>query len=443
MVLLSMLFKTISYLLILLIVVVTVAAIFRAFQFQVDGFSASLEQSSSGYTSQLALVQKLQESRFNGRRDYNDMLQTTKMPPAQQCFVNFHVLGCRYPTYLGPFKNGYFDTNNAILASLKIGCRCLILDIDYYDRTCDVPFPRLVVRDAIGANMADKTSDIECQNQAQSNLNDAAVSIAKYAFSNSVPNPIDPLIIVLNILRVPTGDGSSNPKIAIQKYYSNIAKALAPLRANAVNILATGGNYSRQAQEGTLLSNPISTYSGQVLFFCNADTSLFRSLKNIPIEEDLDFLVNLRLTYTQTKFGMTENTSSNSSGMKFALLESVEDYMQIPDDKLAGIQATTNNTWTLCLNSDPSKVTPQATYDHQMKKIGVHCIPINLWSTGPDSYDYMFDKDHFGKWSFRPKRKELRYTIPATNIPPVPSKATDANGGNLVGPVVPGTEEVE
>jgi len=52
----------------------------------------------------------------------------------------------------------------------------------------------------------------------------------------------------------------------------------------------------------------------------------------------------------------------------------------------------------------------------------------------------MFDKDHFGKWSFLPKTKEHRYTIPATNIPPVPSKATDANGGELVGPVVPGTE---
>jgi hypothetical protein len=436
-----MLFKTISYLLILLIVVVTAAVIFRAFQFQVDGFSASLEQSSGGYTGQLALVQKLQESRFNGRRDFNDMLQATKMPPAQQCFVNFHVLGCRYPTYLGPFKSGYFDTNNAILASLKMGCRCLILDIDYYEAACEIPFPRLVVRDTIGANMADKTSDIQCQNLTQSNINDAAVSIAKYAFSNSVPNPIDPLIIVLNILRVPMGDGTSNPKTIQQKYYSNIAKALAPLRANSVNILATGGNYSRQAQEGALLSNPISTYSGQVLFFCNADTSLFRSLKKIPIEEDLDFLVNLRLTYTQTKFGVTENTSSNSNGMKFALLESTESYMQIPDEKLSGIQSTTNNTWTLCLNSDPSKVTPQATFDNHMKKIGVHCIPIDLWSTGTDSYDYMFDKDHFGKWSFLPKREGLRYTIPATNIPPEPSKSIDANGGNLVGPVVPGTED--
>jgi hypothetical protein len=436
-----MLFKTISYLLILLIVVVTAAVIFRAFQFQMEGFSASVEQASGGYKGQLALVQKLQESRFNGRRDFNDMLLATKMPPAQQCFVNFHVLGCRYPSYLGPFKGGYFDTDNAVLASLKMGCRCLILDIDYYERVCDIPFPRLVVRDSIGANMAEVTSDIQCQNLAQSNIYDTASSIAKYAFSNSVPNPVDPLIIVLNILRVPTGDGTSDPKKIQQKYYSNIAKALAPLRANAVNILATGGNYSRQAQEGALLSNPISTYSGQVLFFCNADTSLFRSLKKIPIEEDLDFLINLRLTYTQTQFGVTQNTSSNSSGMKFALLESVESYMQIPDEKVAGIQSTTNNTWTLCLNSDPSKITPKASYDYQMKKIGVHCIPIDLWSTGADSYDYMFDKDHFGKWSFLPKREGLRYTIPATNVPPVPSKAIDANGGNLKPPVVPGTGE--
>ena len=106
-----MIIKTITYLLVLLIIVVTIAAIFRAFQFQLEGFDASLKdyKNSSGYQTQLKLVGGLQEARFNGRRDFNDMLETTKVPAAEYCLVNFYTLGCRFTGYLGPFAQGYFE----------------------------------------------------------------------------------------------------------------------------------------------------------------------------------------------------------------------------------------------------------------------------------------------------------------------------------------------
>jgi hypothetical protein len=66
-----------------------------------------------------------------------------------------------------------------------------------------------------------------------------------------------------------------------------------------------------------------------------------------------------------------------------------------------------------------------------MNKIGVHCVPIQIWST---SYDYMFDKNHFGKYSFLPKPENLRSRIRPTNIPAPAAKQTDANGGKLRSP---------
>jgi len=431
-----MIIKTVSYLLILLIIVVTIAAIFRAFQFQLEGFDASMKdyKNSSGYKTQIALVQGLQEKRFNGRRDYNDMLQSSGVPAEEQCFVNFYSLGCRFTSYLGPFLGGYFDTDNAVLAALKMGCRTLVLEIDYYSDACEAVFPRLVVRDVRGGNISDPTSDVKCQNPQQSNIADTCASIANYAFSNSVANPADPLIIVLYFLRTPPTDNTPTQNGTLLSFFKHVAKGLQPLLNNAVNILAAGGNYSRQAQESALLTNPISTYAGKVLFFSNADTSIFRSQKGIPSNDDLDYIINLRLTYNQNQFGVTKNTTTNSNGTKFALLESVDGYMQIPPDKAAAIQASTNSMWTMCFDNDPSLVSPKASIDQLMQKIGVHCIPIQIWSTGDKSYDYMFDDKHFKKWSWLPKPQPLRYTIPKTAVPASAAKETNSNGGEIPTP---------
>jgi hypothetical protein len=444
-----MLFKTITYLLILLICVVTVAAIYRAFQFEVEGFESSVAgyKNSSDYQTQLKLVNELRDKRYNGRRDFNDMLSAHPDLPAEQyCFANFRSLGCRFTGYLGPIgpkPPGAFDPDTAVLAALKMGCRTLVLEIDYYDSdTCQVPFPRLAVRDKPNvdgkmANLSDLNSDVICQNPQQSNINDVATSIARYAFSNSVANPTDPLIVVLYILRVPPNDGKSDYNKTLITYYRHIARALQPLQSTAVNILAAGGNYSRQAQESALLlSNPISTYSGRTLIFCNADTSVFRKARRIPIEEDLDYMVNLRLTYSQNQLGMTLNSSTNSNGTKYGLLETVDGYMTTPTERLAGLQASTKSVWTMCLDADPKVIIPLKSTNQLQKTIGVHCVPIQIWSTGTDSYDYMFDKDHFKVWSFLPKPKDLRYTIPKTVIPAKAAPQTNSNAGRLTAPSI-------
>jgi hypothetical protein len=440
-----MLFKTIMYLLILLIIVVTAAAIYRAFQFQIEGFEASIAsyKGSGEYQAQVKLLNDIRDKRYNGRRNFNDMLSASKdLRPEEYSFINFYSLSCRFTGALGPIGPRppcIFDADSAVLAALKMGCRTLVLEIDYYDsNTCQVPFPRLVIRDKDGGNLADMNSDVVCQNPQQSNISDVATAIARYAFSNSVANPVDPLIVVLYFLRVPSNDGNSDYDDTLLTYYKHVARALQPIQSTAVNILTAGGNYSRQAQESALLlSNPISTYSGQTLIFCNADTSVFRKATGVPTEEDLDYMVNLRLTFNQNQFGMSLNTTTNSKGTKFGLLESVEGYMQIPTENLAGLQASTMSTWTMCFANDPKTIVPPKTTKQLMDAIGVNCIPIQIWSTGGEgSYDYMFDQGRFKTYSFVPKPARMRYTIPKTAIPGEANPVTNSNGGHLTAPTI-------
>jgi hypothetical protein len=96
----------IAYMLLLLIAIVGIVTIARLFIDTQEGFSESIGayKSSSGYKKEAAAVVALADSRSNGRRDIMDMLASAEAPPsAEQCFVNFYSLGCRFSGYLGPF----------------------------------------------------------------------------------------------------------------------------------------------------------------------------------------------------------------------------------------------------------------------------------------------------------------------------------------------------
>ena len=128
---------------------------------------------------------------------------------------------------------------------------------------------------------------------------------------------------------------------------------------------------------------------------------------------------------------VTQSTSTNSNGTKWGSLDSVEEYMQIPNDRITPLQTTTNSMWTVLFDRDPGVVVPKESVDQVMDKIGVHCVPIQIWNSG---YNYMFDKKYFGVHSWIPKPPKLRYTIPSTAIPAPAAKQTDSNGGSLRSP---------
>jgi hypothetical protein len=408
-----------------------------AFAEKKEGFASNINafKSNPNYKKQLNSI----VSRFDGpsgsRRGITDMLATTRdMPSYEQCLVNFQVLGCRFTGYLGPFENGFVDIDNSILYALKAGCRCFTFEIDYID-TCDKRgqqfeyFPKLVVRDVQGKIVTFPESDKPmCNSDGTSNIRMAADSLRRYAFASNVQNSNDPLIIVLYLLRLPPRETTGNKRLLT--YYSRIAKALNPLIDKSVASMISGGNYSRQQQESKLLINNLTDYEGRVLFFCNSDTSSFRSASPLyPQNEDLDYIVNLRLSYKQTQLGCT----TNQTGGSFGGLETTGSFITTPTSQIENTCAELKLRWTTCLSDDPSQPVPEKTFSTLSNQFGVHCVPIQLFDT---TNTFMFTDERFKKYSFIPKPKTLRYTKPPVVVPAKQAVEANSNGGSLRAPSI-------
>ena len=257
----------------------------------------------------------------SARRPVTELLSQNVMPESQECFVNFYSLGCRYTGYIGPMNEGYWDPDLAVQLAVNAGCRTFVLEIDYLDE-CDGEtikyFPRIVVRDAQGKMRIKYNSNRPiCNSTQHSYIRDVCEKINFYAFASGCQNSSDPVVIVLYFLRQPPGSYKSK---TVLDYYSNVAKALSPFQNRLLGNELDGGTYYRQKQEGRLLINNITDYNGKVLIFSNANTSGFRENQTYSPMEDLDYLVNLRLSYTQTQLGVT----SNDSGSSFGILQTVE-----------------------------------------------------------------------------------------------------------------------
>lgn len=381
------------------------------------------------YKKQLNITAARFESMGDGKRPVTEILSNEEIiPDYQQCLVNFNALGCRFTGYIGPFEEGYYDPEKAVLYAVKAGCRCFVLEIDYMD-SCEGEttkfYPRLVVRDAQGKmRIKPSSSKPLCNSASHSSIKDVCNYIKEFGFSNAAQNSTDPIIIVLYFLRAPPGGYKSKQ---VLDYYSNVAKSLSPLMNYTVQNELDGGTFYRQKQQGRLLINKISDYNNKVLIFSNANTSGFRDVQTYSPSEDLDYLINLRLAYTQTKLGITED----NSGEIFGILQTAEDYMQIPVDRADDIVDSTKLRWTICLSRDPSKPVTKEVYNKITKTYGVHCIPIQLFDS---SNDFMFEEKTFKKYSFIPKPEKLRYIKPPVVIPGEPNPNTDAKQGKLRAP---------
>jgi hypothetical protein len=145
--------------------------------------------------------------------------------------------------------------------------------------------------------------------------------------------------------------------------------------------------------------------------------------------EDLDFLVNLRLSYTQSRLGVT----SNDSGATFGVLETVQDYLIVPSDRTDEVVENTKLRWTICLSRDPTTPVSKSDYLKVTNTFGVNCIPTMLFDT---SNDFMFTDTAFKTYSFMPKPEPLRYIKPPVVIPAEPNPSMDANQGLLRPPTI-------
>jgi len=375
------------------------------------------------YKNQLKLLTDKYNPFASGKRPVSD-ISGNVMPEVQQCFVNFYSLGCRYTGYVGPIHEGYWDPDNAIKFAVNAGCRTFVLEIDYLD-ICSKYFPRIVVRDAQGRLRINPNSNNPmCNTIDNSNIKDVCDKINFYAFSSECQNATDPVVIVLYFLRQPPGSYKSK---TVLDYFSNVAKGLLPFKNRLLTNELNGGTYYRQKQEGKLLINKITDYNNKVLIFSNANTLGFREVDTYSPNDDLDFLVNLRLKYTQTKLGISE------SGSGFGIIETADNYTIIPSDREEDTIEQTKLHWTICLSKDPSVPVSKDVYNKITKKYGVHCVPIMLFDTGND---FMFSEKLFKTHSYIPKPEPLRYIKPPIVIPAEPNPSTDAKKGMLRAPII-------
>jgi hypothetical protein len=391
----------------------------------------------SGYNISLDAQQKLISNAYSGmasakRSIVNDNAQLDKMK--FKCLNNFYALGCRYTGYIGPIEDGYFDPTASVQMAVNAGCRVFVLDIDYIDKQCETGnyVPRIVVRDAKGRMMIQYNNQYQLNNPA-GEIRQVCDAINTYAFGSGCQNAEDPVIIVLYFLRTPPGDSRSN---TVLRYYSAVAKSLEIFKNRLLSNEPTGGIFHRQRQEGILLRGSIKNYQGKVLIFSNAATSGFRETKlTFASNEDLDFLVNVRLSYSQTKLGSTENDLTS-----FGILQSADDYMVIPFTKKSEVIAQTRNKWTICLSSNPSLPVSKETFQSITKTYGVQCVPANLFDVQASAF--LFTDEWFKVNGFKPKACEkctdpnsddcLCITPPVMVIAgPVNKQAVDANGGQL------------
>ena len=144
----------------------------------------------------------------------------------------------------------------------------------------------------------------------------------------------------------------------------------------------------------------------------------------------MDFIVNLRLMATQTQLGVTEK----DTGVIFGILQTAEDYTQIPENQSEDVINSTKLRWTICLSANPSIPVTKRIYDKITKTYGVNCVPIQLFDK---NNDFMFTDTTFKTYSFQPKPEPLRYIKPGVVIPgEVNPKLVNANQGKLLGPTV-------
>lgn len=393
--------------------------------------STSDPKLESTYKSQVKLLSDTYNPVASAKRPVTDLIAKNLIPEEQASFVNFFSLGSRYTGYIGPFEEGYWDPDLAVQLAVNAGCRTFVLEIDYLDECKGETisyFPRIVVRDAQGKMRIKYNSNRPiCNSPTHSNIRDVCDKINFYAFSASAQNATDPVVIVLYFLRQPPGSYKSK---TVLDYYSNVAKALAPFKNRLLTNELDGGTFYRQKQEGRLLINKITDYNGKVLIFSNANTTGFRESQLYSPGEDLDFLVNVRLMYTQTKLGVTEN----DSGAPFGILQTIRDYLTIPSDRSEEITEATKLRWTICFSQDPSQSVSKDAYNKITSTYGVHCIPAILFDTTDN--DYLFKDNTFKTYSFIPKPEALRYIKPPVVIPAEPNPSTDAKGGMLRAPII-------
>jgi hypothetical protein len=228
----------------------------------------------------------------------NVLKESFSNPMSSTSLLNIQAVSVKQTAYVGPNENGgTFDTTLGIQSALNAGVRIFTLQIDYLDSSKDskhfdkAGVPTLLYRNKAGHLISSNGG----------NIAEVAKSLAAYAFNPSLQSGSYPLVVYLHFVRAP--NLLREPEKYV-KFLSKVAEDLEPLQ----EFILKNGNYQRQQNETQILNTTTKFMEGKVIFFSNADTSIFKNVERLGMaaidqKYDLDYLVNVRV--------YLENSSDN------------------------------------------------------------------------------------------------------------------------------------
>jgi hypothetical protein len=275
-------------------------------------------------------------------------------------------------------QSGFFDEVDAVAAALKAGIRTFVLQIDYLetDRTADgfpaAEEPCLLVKDSAGTLLSTNAGSIRkvCQ------------SLKDTAFSATLPQKDDPVLVILYIVRTPVSD-VENP-VRYLEYLSKIAAQLEPLKSHQL-ALTENGDFTKQENENDLLTLPFTNFSRKFIIATNADTSAFRRQEalGLTIEtlNNLDFWSNIRIYKTSptASLGITRSPPTGVTP-NFILLSSgeVTTALSTPDSTSI-LSANLKNKFSMML-PDPLTNPDTVVVNKALDQLGINIIPLDIFT---------------------------------------------------------------
>ena len=260
-------------------------------------------------------------------------ISSESMPPEdERALLNFAVLGCRVTGYLGPRMNGVFSEERAVEAAIQMGCRLLVLDIDYLDSRPSRPV--LVCRDDVGNLLSNNTGSIS----------KVAASIIAYTRKQRGAGT-DPILVLLNIHRLP---GTQPKGRQALQFMSEIARQLAPMYQYLLRSIEEGDAQQQRLQD-ILFKLPITRFENQVILLTNVDTSGFRDRdEEFEPQRDLDLLVNARV-FTNEDKALKNFQFPDASVPAAAVANTWSYYTTIPPANYTSEIEKTRNTFSIAM----------------------------------------------------------------------------------------------
>ncbi len=341
------------------------------------------------------------------------------IPPLKEdelALINYSMITADNAGYIGPLENGVFAEEDAVRIAYRAGARAFILRVDYMDSS-STKDPVLIVRNKNGDKISNNVGSIRRVAQA------IAAGMPRGAAA-------EPVFVILFFQRLPNKNTHSKESL---NFMGKVAEALEPLKDRLLG-LTSDGDFRRQAQQDTMFLKPRAEFDGKFIVMTNIDTSGFRvtdGTRAVKAGADLDLYTHARL-FCDTTTGLGMTVAPENSKTQGAFAETINYFINIPEERMATTVAKTKVQWTIALDASTGPALKPETLKTLLDKLGVCSVPINIFDENTAAIkEGAFSKAYYGLVSYRPKVPEVRFVIPKPVALAIPNKQLDARGGYL------------